>query len=220
MTAQTDGFVLWGAGGHGRVVADLVASLGFRVHLVVDRAPAAVRAIHGVDSDAKVMSEADFISAGQNTARVPQGSRVALGIGDNALRLQALRALGAADVPALVHPGATVSKSATIGRGSVVFAGAIVNADARIGEAVIINTGAVIEHDCVVADGAHISPGAVLAGAAAVGRESWVGAAAVVLPGVRIGDGAMIGAGAVVLHNVQSGATAVGNPAHILRSAT
>jgi serine O-acetyltransferase len=46
-----------------------------------------------------------------------------------------------------------------------------------------------------------------------------VGAGAKVLGGFEVGDGARIGSNAVVIKPVPAGATAVGNPAHILEPA-
>ncbi|MFC5286581.1 serine O-acetyltransferase [Actinokineospora guangxiensis] len=50
-----------------------------------------------------------------------------------------------------------------------------------------------------------------------LGDGVFVGANATLLGGVRVGSGARIGAGAVVLTDVPAGATAVGNPARVLR---
>ncbi len=50
-----------------------------------------------------------------------------------------------------------------------------------------------------------------------IGRNVWIGGGAILLPGVTVGDDAIIGAGAVVTRDVPPGATAVGNPARLLR---
>ena len=52
-----------------------------------------------------------------------------------------------------------------------------------------------------------------------VKRRAAIGTAAVILPGVTIGEAAIVGAGAVVTNDVPAGATVVGNPARIVRSA-
>ena len=51
-----------------------------------------------------------------------------------------------------------------------------------------------------------------------IGRCVWIATGATVLPGVTIGDGAEIGALAVVSRDVPGGATAVGNPARVVRT--
>jgi acetyltransferase-like isoleucine patch superfamily enzyme len=50
-----------------------------------------------------------------------------------------------------------------------------------------------------------------------IGADCWIGAGAIVM--ADIGDGATVGAGAVVLRPVPPHSVAVGNPAHIVKSA-
>ncbi len=52
-----------------------------------------------------------------------------------------------------------------------------------------------------------------------VKRRAAIGSAVVILPGVTIGEAAIVGAGAVVTKDVPAGATVVGNPARVVRSA-
>lgn len=51
-----------------------------------------------------------------------------------------------------------------------------------------------------------------------IGANVWIGAGAIILPGINIGDNALIGAGSVVTRDVPEGATAVGNPARVIKS--
>ena len=97
----------------------------------------------------------------------PQEYDIALGIGDNSARAQQfteIEQLGFS-FPVIVHPTAFVSRFASIGAGSVLFAQTAVNAGAVIGKAAIINTSASVDHDCILDDFVHISPGANLAAA-------------------------------------------------------
>ncbi|MCA9818435.1 MAG: sugar O-acetyltransferase [Cyanobacteriota/Melainabacteria group bacterium] len=50
-----------------------------------------------------------------------------------------------------------------------------------------------------------------------IGANVWIGAGAIILPGVKIGDNALIGAGSIVTRDVPKGATAVGNPARVVK---
>ena len=215
-TAAT--FLLWGAGGHGKVVADLVRACGHRVAGFIDsdRAKLGLQVETG---GARVsLSQDEFLERLQDNGRYPDGiDAVAMAIGHNRKRLHGLQLLAEYSVPPLVHPSAVVSPSANVARGSVVFPTAVLNADARIGEAVIINTGAIIEHDCAIGHGAHISPGAILAGRVTVGERSWIGAGATVIQGITIGADVVVGAGAVVIEDVPDGSCVVGIPARPLR---
>lgn len=205
--------LVWGGGGHGKVVADLARACGHHVVGFIDADPDKVSSAVEPGGAVVLMTEQEFVE-GLSERDLPGGATgVLLAIGDNSARRARFHRLEGSNVPALTHPAAVTSPSTHLGQGTVVMAGAVLNAAARIGRAAIVNTSAVVEHDCIVADAAHLSPGCVLAGGVQVGVEAWIGAGAVVLPGVRVGDGAIVGAGAVVLHHVPAGATVVGNPA-------
>jgi sugar O-acyltransferase (sialic acid O-acetyltransferase NeuD family) len=212
--------LIWGGGGHGKVVADLVRAAGYRVAGFVDADAAKLGRQVEPGGGCVVMLQGDLLARVRDHGRLPEGiDGVALAIGDNRLRLDCLARLGdGVPAPALVHPSAVVSPSASVDRGSVVFAGALVNADARIGAAVIVNTGAIVEHDCDIGDGAHLSPRATLAGQVRVGRRGWVGAGATVIQRVVLGADTIIGAGAAVIRDVEDGSTVAGVPARTIRS--
>lgn len=207
-------FVVAGAGGHGRVVADLVRSLG---HVVVGYADADTEKVGAcVDAAgaAVILGQDALLACARGDARWPVPvDAIALGLGRNDARQKVARYVPERLLPALVHPTAYVSETATLGAGSVVLPRAVVHTDARVGAAVIVNSGAVIEHDCVLDAAVHVSPGAILCGGVTVGERSWIGAGAVIIPLRKIGCSSMVGAGAVVLRDVSDGATVVGNPA-------
>jgi UDP-perosamine 4-acetyltransferase len=204
--------LVWGAGGHGRVVADIARANQYSVVGYADRDPdrfgARVDAVgaHVILSERAIDEWLEKNDAGL----------LCLGIGDNAVRLAGMKRFPENRTPHMIHPAALVAPSVTIGPGTVVMAGVVINADATIARCAIINSGAIVEHDVAVGDGAHVSPGAVMAGASSAGEAAWIGAGAIVLPGIRIGAGAIVGAGAVVLHDVAEGATVAGNPARPL----
>jgi acetyltransferase EpsM len=205
--------LVWGAGGHGRVVADLARAKDYLVEGYADADPELFRS--------KVDSMGGLVIIAEDTIHEwldHDASRIlVLGVGANRTRLAMSYRFSDNRIPHLVHPSAAIAASAAFGSGSVVMPGVVINADVVIGRGVIINSAAVIEHDVQVGDGAHVSPGAVLAGGSFVGEAAWVGANATVLPGVRIESDAVVGAGAVVLRDVPAGATVVGNPAREIR---
>jgi sugar O-acyltransferase (sialic acid O-acetyltransferase NeuD family) len=207
-------FLIWGGGGHGKVVADLVRSLDHELIGYVDADAAKLGCEVEPGGARVVMLQDELLRCAAGEGPLPEGvTAVALAIGSNTTRLHCLAQLTGLSAPALVHPTAVVSPSAVLGAGTVVFPGAVINADARIGAAVIVNSAAVVEHDCVVGDGAHLSPRATLAGGVRVGERSWVGAGATVIQGISIGADVTVGAGAVVIRDVPDGQTVVGVPA-------
>jgi sugar O-acyltransferase (sialic acid O-acetyltransferase NeuD family) len=113
----------------------------------------------------------------------------------------------------LVSPSAVVSKSASIGPGTVVQSYCHISASVRIGNFVKVNAGANLMHDSVVGDFATIAPNAVILGRASVRAGCYVGANATLLPDIDVGEEAIVGAGAVVTRDVEARAVVVGNPA-------
>jgi sugar O-acyltransferase (sialic acid O-acetyltransferase NeuD family) len=204
---------VYGAGGHGKVVADILLSKGASefAGFVDDR-----EALWGT----KVMGfsvHGDRHWLQQESLHSPIA--VALGVGANQSRQQLAEFCSQwnIEIHTLVHPAATVSSAARIGQGTVVMAGAVINPDARVGAGVIVNTGAVVEHDVEIGDYAHVAPMAAMGGAARLGAFSHLGLGAVVLQCVQIGSHTIVGAGAVVIKNLPDEVVAFGVPARIQR---
>ncbi len=209
-TAANGTLAVLGSGGHGRVVAECAEQAGWvRIELFDD----------SLDHPASALPWPVSGTSRQLLERLDDFNGIIVGIGSNAVRLDWTRRLTdrGARLATLIHPRATVSPYATIGRGSVVLGGAIVNIGATTGEAVIINTGATIDHDCVLDDGVHVSPGAHLAGGVTVGQASWIGVGAAVRELIAIGHCVTVGAGAVVVKPVENGLTVIGVPARPIR---
>ena len=202
--------VVIGAGGHAKVVIELLRADGYEVAALVD-ADAAPRRVLG----APVVGD-DSALAG---LRAEGLTHAFVAIGDNRTRLRlagVARAAGFALVNA-ISPAATVSPSASLGVGVAVMAGAVINAEAVIGDLAIVNTGATIDHDVRLGEAAHIGPGASLAGGVQVGAGAMLGVGASAIPGVRIGDQTVIGAGACVVRDLPGDVIATGVPATIAR---
>jgi len=200
----------YGASGHGKVVADILALsaidiLGF----VDDDARKANTRLSGIP----VLGTSDALSS-----LLAQHAAAIVTIGSNQTRMAKARELeqGGFKLATAIHPSAVVAHDVSVDAGTVIMAGAIVNCGSRIGANVIVNTGATLDHDCCLADGVHISPGASLAGGVVVGANSHVGIRASVIQGIKIGADAIIGAGATVIRDVPCGVTVVGSPARIL----
>lgn len=201
--------LLIGAGGHGRVVADIARELGCNdIAFLDDRFPS-------------LSSSGPWPVIGtlKELVEYAKDRVVLVSIGDNQKRLALCIELERANVsmPTLIHPKAVVSRDALIGFGTVVMAGVVVNIGARVGKAAILNTGSTVDHDCEIGDGVHISPGAHLGGNVRVGRCTWIGIGSAVRHGMVIGKDAMVGAGAAVVADVASGARVGGVPARLLK---
>lgn len=214
---------LWviGAGGFGREVVSLVRRLGrtdpgYEVAGVVDDAPSAqnVARLERLG----VPLSGDLAGALRRTE--PWSAVVA--IGDAAVRERIVRRLAEeaaapVDLPALVHPDATVGEDVELGEGTVVAPGVRLSACIRVGAHVHLDQNVTVGHDTVVGDFARLNPAACVSGDVTLGRGVLVGANATVLQGRSVGDHAVVGAGAVVTRDVPGSRTVIGVPARPLR---
>jgi sugar O-acyltransferase (sialic acid O-acetyltransferase NeuD family) len=119
----------------------------------------------------------------------------------------------------IIHPQASVSRFASVDRGTVVLQNATINSRAKVGCHVIILPNAVISHDVEIGDYCCLASGACIAGNCRVGKACYLGANCSVAGYLNLGDGSLIGMGAVVLKDVAEATVIVGNPARVLRSA-
>ena len=199
-----------GASGHGRVVGDAALESGLWSDIVFfdDQYPKTIRNGHW-----------DVIGTTEDLIeRKEEFSGVIVAIGDNVIRLQKQQFLEQSGcvIATIIHPSATISRFASIQKGSVVFAGAIINPFVQIGQSVIVNTAATIDHDCFIGDGAHVAPGAHIAGGVKVGTLSWIGIGATIKQYLEIGNHIIIGAGAAVVSHLHTPGTYTGIPATLL----
>jgi sugar O-acyltransferase (sialic acid O-acetyltransferase NeuD family) len=116
----------------------------------------------------------------------------------------------------VVHPRATVSPDAQVGRGSVILAGSVIAPEAVIGDHVIILQNTSVNHHSRVGDHATLSAGITVLGYVDIGANAFVGGGSTLAPRVRIGESAVVGAGSVVIRDVPAGRVFAGNPAREL----
>jgi UDP-perosamine 4-acetyltransferase len=206
--------VIIGAGGHGKVVLDILRAAG--QYEPVGFVDADTRLAGTKVGGLPVLGPTNVLPKLRTQQRV---GHAIVAIGDNRTRQRYLAAVDAEgfELASAVHPTAFVSPTARLGRNAVVGPSASIVTEARLGDGVIVNTGAIVEHECEVADAVHVAPGACLAGRVRVGMCAFIGIGAQVIQCLAIGEGATVGAGAVVLQDVPDGATVVGVPARVVK---
>jgi len=192
--------IVYGAGGHARVVYETLISSGDEVVGFIDDNPM-VEFFNG------------FSVYHSYKPELFKGEKIIIAIGSNQSRTKLagkiLHSFGTC-----IDKTSCISDSASVGVGSMILAKSVIQSGGVIGHHVIINSGAIVEHDCHVNDFAHVGPGSVLCGGVKIGNGVLIGANSTILPGLEIGDGAIVGAGSVVLENVANGCKVAGNPAH------
>lgn len=200
---EPNSVIVYGAGGHGKAVIDLLrAAGGYTLAGVIDdgRQPGD-RVL-----DSQVLGGESALAA-LRAAGCKQALNAVGGIGAMSSRILVFDKLEKAgfELPTLIHPSAVVEPSAELGAGVQVFPHAYVGSDASLGTGCIVNTSAVVSHDCALADYVNLAPGAILAGAVSVGEGTLIGMGVTVNLNVRIGAGARIGNGATVKGDVPDG---------------
>ena len=196
--------LIYGGGGHGKKLIDLVRSLGayHLIGIVDDGLPVGAEVL-----GAPVLGGKEILQE-----LYARGVRMAVngvgGIGNVAVRVKVYRQLASAGFvfPAVIHPTARREYTAYLAPAAQVFPNAYIGLDARIGFGAIVNTGAIVSHDCQVGDYAAISPGAILAGMVQVGPGALIGMGVTVNFQIKIGSGARIGNGATIKGDVPEGA--------------
>ncbi len=193
--------IIIGAGGHGKVIADVVLSSGDKVKGFLDdeadlqgKSVAEIPVL-GVTADYKNFLDCEFVIA----------------VGNPYVREKI------SDLPVkwytAIHPNAVVSSlGVEIGEGTVVMANAVVNPCAKIGKHCIINTGAIVEHDNVLDDFVHLSPNCVLAGTVKVGKSTHIGAGSCTKQVLNIASDCVFGAGSVIVKDITESGTYAGVP--------
>jgi sugar O-acyltransferase (sialic acid O-acetyltransferase NeuD family) len=203
---------LFGAGGHGRVVYDVIErQTRYEVVVVLDDAAERAGTLFAIP-----------VTPG---SRVPELARAGprmgiVAIGDNRQRAGVVRRLAAAGLGFVtaVDPSAQIGRDVTLGPGTVVMPGVVVNVGTRIGTHVILNTSCSVDHDCRIESVAHLAPGVRLGGQCTVGEATHVGIGASVIQGIRIGARVTVGAGAAVVADLPDDVVAVGVPARVVRA--
>ncbi|MBW8348404.1 acetyltransferase [Bacillus sp. IITD106] len=202
--------VLIGAGGHGKVVRDLIL-----LHKNI-------KLIAFLDDKYKEVCKENNIFVGpisfvKTIMSMFPNVKFVITIGNNKIRKEMISKLNLPPIyyATLVHPTAIISPSVSLGYGTVVMANTVIDSDSQIGNHVIINTSSVVEHDNEVGDFVHLSPNSTLTGAVKIEEGVYIGAGATVIPNIKIGEWSIIGAGAAVINPIPANSTAVGVPAKV-----
>ena len=144
-----------GAGGHGKVVAEAAGLDGFEIAGFIDDTKKKEEFVTPEYKVAGSVAEASSI--------MQKTDYFVVAIGNNKVRKDIYTKMLPVAIPAvIIHPGASVSKSAVIGKGTVVLANAVINAECRVGDNCIINALSLLDHESVVGSHSHIAQGSII----------------------------------------------------------
>jgi sugar O-acyltransferase (sialic acid O-acetyltransferase NeuD family) len=160
MNKEEKDFILLGAGGHAKVVMDIIQDHRYHIRGVCDpilykKKVSKWRGLKvlGDDSFVKKLDPKEIFLA--NGVGITRSNKIREEIYDEFTKLGFV-------FPCLVHHSAWISPSARAANGVQIMAGAIIQADVMIGENSIVNTGAKVDHDSIVGAHSHIAPGLLL----------------------------------------------------------
>lgn len=202
--------IVLGAGGHAKVLIDMLRLRGHEILGIADADASKLGATH---AGCRVIGGDDAV-----LQHDPGRIRLVNGVGSTG-QPQARRRLfdefrrRGYVFESVTHPSAVIAGDAVLEEGAQVMAGAVIQPGSRIGANAIVNTAASVDHDCTVGAHVHLAPGAVLSGNVRVGEGTHIGTGACVIQGIAIGENCVIGAGAVVLEDISAGMRAAGVPA-------
>jgi len=195
--------ILIGAGGHAKVIADIILKSGDSILGFLDDDSTAklwnINNLGKINSCLKYVNHNYFIIA----------------IGNNEIRSQIAMNYPKLQWYTAIHPSSQIAKGVSIGEGTTIMASTVINSDAKIGKHVILNTGAIVEHDNIIGDYVHLSPRVVLGGTVRIENNTHIGIGVVVKNNINVCSNVVVGSGAVVVKNIKISGTYVGVPAKI-----
>lgn len=147
--------LIYGAGGHAKVLQDLLEKLNLEVEVFFD--------------DSNRLDDIRGIKVSPYETTYSPNSPVVLGIGSSRAR-KLLSEKVKHDFSVLIHPTAVIASDVIIEEGTVVLAGAVIQSGAKVGKHVIVNSNVTIDHDAVVEDFVTTYPGVYIGAEAVVGE--------------------------------------------------
>lgn len=200
MQSMSNNITLYGAGGHCKVVVDILQTLGYSIKRIVDDNPLSQSLLN----IPMTYPESEF------------GFTI-ITIGNCQMRKKIVDRITVKKYVTAIHPSAIIAPNVFIGEGCMIIHGAVIQSRSSIGRHCIINTKAVVEHDSIIHDFVHIASGAIVCGGVEIGECTWLGAGSVVKQGIKIGSNCMIGAGSVVVKDIPDNVIAYGNPCRVIK---
>lgn len=205
--------VIFGAGGHGKVVADILEKKQkYKIVGFLDGGKSVDYEIFGY----KVLGDENYLN---DIDRIYGGI---VAIGDNWIRSIIVNKILSIkpDFKFInaIHPSAEIGRGVSFGCGNVVMANAVINSDTKIGNHCIINTKSSVDHDNTIGDFVTFAPGSTVGGNGTYGDYSTVSLGAKIIHGINVGEHTVIGAGSVVVDDIEPYKVAYGTPAKVVRT--
>lgn len=116
----------------------------------------------------------------------------------------------------VIHPNASVSSMAKIGKNTLIMAGVVLTSNCVVGNHVCVLPNSVIHHDSIIGDHTLVGSNVTVAGNTTIENNCYIGSGTSVINGISIGENTLVGMGTNVIKTIGKNSKIVGNPARIL----
>lgn len=116
----------------------------------------------------------------------------------------------------IIHPSASISPYAKIGKNVLIMSGVVITSNAIIEDHVCIFPNTVIHHDSKVGEYTLIGSNVTLAGSSIIGKNCYIGSGTNIINNSSIGDYTLVGLGTNVIRAIEPKSKIVGNPSKYL----
>ena len=113
----------------------------------------------------------------------------------------------------LIDPSASIGRTVEIGEGCIIAEHCELPVNIKVGNYVFLNSDTCLGHDDVIEDYVICNPHVVISGGCTIGKAVVIGGMSFIVQMVKVGDNAVIAPGSVVYGRVRSGVHVMGNPA-------
>ena len=116
----------------------------------------------------------------------------------------------------VIHPNASVSNLAKVGKNVLIMAGVVLTSNCKIGNHVCILPNSVIHHDSEIKEYTLVGGNAIVAGGVVIEENCYIGSGSNIINGISIGKETLVGMGSNVITNIPAQSKVVGNPAKMI----
>ena len=205
--------VIFGCGGHGREVADVVDAINLTSPTwdllgLADDSPSAADIERLRRADRRLLRRTDYEALGPGTGFV-----IAIGSGTTRRAIDARVAHLGWEPVVLVHPSATIGADVSLGAGTVLCAGVHLTNNIRLGRHVHVNRNSTVGHDGEIGNFVTINPLVAVSGGVILGDEVTMGTHSSIIQNLKMGARSVAGAGSCVIQDVPPDTVVKGVPA-------
>ena len=207
---NTNDIVIYGAGGLGRGIADLILSINkynadkWNLIGFIDDYQDNTE-INGL----KLLGGIDYL------LKYREKINVVLAFGSPEIKIKLYKELKPFKnfrFPNLIHPAVEYPSHFIIGEGNIVSKGVVFSSNIEVGNFNLIHYNCSIGHDVTIGNFNSIFPLSSLSGYVSISDSIQIGTNTSIIPSIKVDNNSIIGAGSTIINNIRKGSTVVGVP--------